>query len=188
MALNFNPDRDGREVKLATDLRAIERHLDDDHYVRWAGPGDFEVFNTATKASNNAWPVVQFPDAASTSAQWTFPKPSEWRGGPLLLRMWHTSTVGDTKTFSLAVSVRALRSGEVLPATVLLNTTIAPAGPAVANTVLVTADLYTTTSLGGDDQLFSVRITRDGAGDSNNNPWQLLLLRVEHIPAVREAQ
>lgn len=196
MALNLNPelarpDSNNPNI-LKQQLKAIANHLDDDHYVRGFTPGDF-VLVTATHIIDGSvalWSAIRFADAATSYGAVQFRKPSEWRSGKLSLTMWYTSNVGSTNTFRFGLAVQAIRTGEVLGGTGLLASAANIAGPAVAYTVGRYGPTYTTTSFGNDDELFSVRVLRDGnnANDNNVNDLLLLYMTIRHIPAVRESQ
>lgn len=176
---------------LKRNQRAIERHVDYDHYVRCFTPGDF-VLTGATHITDTSafWSAVQFADAAVSYGIVTFCKPSEWRSGKLATTIWYTSNAGSTNNFRLGLAVRAIRDGEVLGGTALLTSAANVPGPGVANTVIRYGPTYTTTSFGNDDELFSFRVLRDGthANDTNVNNLLLLYAKVEHIQAVRESQ
>lgn len=191
MALNLQPElTDSRSVQI--NQHAIERHINDDHYVRRFTPGDF-ILLTATSGLDpvaNDWPWIVMADGVNSHAAVSFRKPSEWRSGKLKVRYWYTSDVGSVSNFRIAVFARAIRDGEVMAGTLLVNAPASVAGPAVAYTVVRSADVYTTTSLGGDDELFSLRIVRLGAdaADTNVNDFMLLYVEVEHIPATQVTQ
>lgn len=193
--LNFSPDRTD-ERTLQVNQRAIERHLNDDHYVRRFTPGQFVLAGAgaptlvlATAAAPH-WPVIAMVDAATSIASVSFDKPSEWRAGHMAVRYWYTSPVGSTNAFRIQVAMQAVRGGEALIGTTLVGAAASVAGPAVAHTVIRAADVYTTTALGGDDELFSLRLIRLGAdgADTNTNDFYLLYARVEHIPAQQVSQ
>lgn len=192
MALNFQPERtDG--TSLRNNLAAVERHINDDHYVRGFTPGEFVIGGAGPPTfvqipgGSLRWPAISMPAGADSFANSSWRKPSEWRIGHLRIRYWYTSPAGSTNNFMVQVVVDAIRNGEVLSGTALYAAQAAVAGPAVADTVIRSADIYTTTALGSDDELFSVRVTRVGthASDTNVNAFHLLYVEVEHIPAVQ---
>lgn len=192
MPLNLNPEHvEGRP--LATNLRAIERHLTDDHYLRELTPSDFVLDASATHVQVPAavpqWPAVKLPDAALSIITATWRKPSEWRTGKLRLQLRFTSDVGNTNAFDIRYRVRAIRQAEVLPGTLLTAdpVVLSLAGPAVADTEMADSYRYTTISFGSDDERFSLQIFRDGAADANNNDFHLLSVEVVHLPALQEA-
>lgn len=195
MPLNFQPNAIGDRA-LQVNQHAIERHLTDDHYIRGFTPGAFVLSGAAVPTFVSIpvaiaqWPAIEMPDADISRAVVSWRKPSEWRGGMLRVRYWYTSPVASTNTFMVRVSVLAVRDSEVLGGTSLVSTDTAVAGPAVLNTVIRSTYVYTTTSLGSDDELFSLRVLRLGAdaSDTNVNVFQLLYVEVEHIPAQQVAQ
>lgn len=158
--LNFNPESGVESLK--SNQRAIERHINDDHYVRSFFPGDFILGPTGTPAfaviplATPRWPVVVLPKHATENpicaAGWR--KPSQWRSGRLRVRYFYTSPVGSTNNFRVLVTINAARTDEVLPSTGLLGNSATVAGPAVANTRMASPDIYSTVSLGSDDQAF----------------------------------
>lgn len=194
MALNFDPNRTDAS-NLLSNQQALERHINDDHYVRGFMPGEFVLDGT-----NAAFivippailqrPAIEMPDAVTSFGLVTWRKPSEWRSGQLRVRYWYTSDVGSTANFVVQIAVTAVRDGELAGGTTLVSSNSAVAGPAVASTIIRSAYTYTTTALGGDDELFSVRVLRLGgdAGDTNVNDFQLVYLEVEHIPAQQVSQ
>lgn len=193
MALNLQAERVDA-ASLGVNLRAIERHVNDCHYVRSFMPGEFVLAGTAAHVLFDAvglrWPAIEMPDATDSFAAASWRKPSEWRSGHLRVRFWYSSDVGSTSNFSVQVVVDAIRDGEAVPGTNLGTSQIAYAGPAVAFTVKRSAYVYTTTALGSDDELFALRITRvGGAGpDNNTNDMHLLYAEVEHLPAQQVSQ
>lgn len=189
--LNFNPEHTDPRL-LQNNLRAVERHVNDDHYVRGFTPGEFALI-TATHALEpiaNDWPEIVMLDAVTSHAAVSWRKPSEWRSGLMRVRFWYTSDVGSTNPFRIIVSSRAIRDAEVLAGTSLVFSTANYAGPAVAWTLVRSPYVYTTTALGSDDELLSVRIVRLGAdaADTNVNEFHLLYVEVEHIPARQVSQ
>lgn len=192
--LNLNPERFEGD-RLRGNLRAIESHLTDDHYVRRFTPGDFTldaagVTQVNIPAATPRWPALEFADGVLARASASFEKPSEWRSGKFRARFWYTSPVGSTNNFQFGIRLAAVRGTEVLPGTDLLVLSTTYAGPAVANTVIKTAWIYSTSSLGADDELFTFQFFRDGANaaDTNTNVLHVLYGKVEHIPAQRESQ
>jgi hypothetical protein len=195
MALNFDPELGTKH--LARNQRAVERHLDDDHYVRGFTPGQFVTDGANAvlvpfPAAAPQWPAIKFPEGVISYAVVSWRKPSEWRLGRLRLRLWYTSDVASTANFAMFVRIKAVRDTEVLPGTALYDTGVADtfAGPSVINKVVKSAYIYTTTSLGSDDELFTLQLVRTNANppDANANDMYLIYAVVEHIPAVRESQ
>lgn len=195
MPLNFQPERLD-PTSLLNNQRAIDRHLGFDHYVRTFQPGDFVLSGAGATtgiipAATPRWPALIFADAVDSEATVAWDKPSEWRSGKLAVWVRYTSPVGSTNTFRCAVTVNASRQGEVLPATTLVLNLSSWPGPAVANTKLVFGPFYTTTSFGADDETFSLKIRRigsDGVNDTNANDLDVLLVKVQHLPANAEGQ
>lgn len=183
--LNFQPELTDPRW-LATNQYAIERHINDDHYVRGFTPGEF-VLVTATHATAILWPRIVMTAAATSYGAVSWRKPSEWRAGHLAVSYWFTSDVGGTNNFRIVLDCRAIRETELLDGTSLLSSASLQAGPASAFAVKKSVAVYTSTALGSDDQLFSLRIQRDGthADDNNANPFWLLYVEVEHIPSVQ---
>lgn len=191
MALNLRPDlTDSRALQ--TNQAAIERHLDDACYVHEFGPDAFTVDGTATKTLDSTlrFPVVSFPDAATSRARAIFRKPSEWRTGKLEFTVWYTAAVGSTNNFRIGLVSDAIRTGEVSSGTNLYLSDVDVPGPAVANTWLRYGPVYSTTSFGSDDQFISFGVGRAGthANDVNTNPLLLLVAVVRHIPAEAVSQ
>lgn len=191
--LNLNPERfEGDRLK--GNLRAIESHLTDDHYLRELAPASFILDANALRvqipAATPQWPAIELPDGVLSIIVATWRKPSEWRSGKLRLQFRYTSDVGSTAVFNIRYRIRAIRNGEVLPGTILTaDPAVLPlAGPAVANTETVSSYQYSTVSLGADDERFSLQLFRDGGADANNNDFHLLSVEVLHIPAQRESQ
>lgn len=194
-ALNYQPElATGRGLEI--NLAAIERHLDDDHYVRRFTPGEFVLggagapTHVLVTTASPRWSAIEMPDAATSLAVVSFAKPSEWRAGHLRVTYWYTSPVGSTNAFRIQVLMRAIRDAEVLTGTLLVDLSTNVAGPAVANTVVRAAAVLTTVAIGNDDELFTLRIGRIGAdaGDTNVNVFQLLYAKVEHLPAQQVAE
>lgn len=192
--LNFSPEQVDQNA-LRGNQRAIERHINDDYYVREFTPGQFALDAAGVTlvnipAATPRWPALEFVDTILARANASFRKPSEWRSGKFRIRFWYTSPVGSTNNFIIITRIAAGRTGEVLPGTDLLFVSTTYAGPAVANTWIRSPDIYTTTSLGGDDELFTFQFVRDGghANDTNVNVLHFLHAEVKHIPAQRESQ
>lgn len=195
MALNLQPELAAGDKDLQGNLRAIERHINDDHYVRGFMPGEFVLdgVNAAFIVIPPAIlqrPAIEMPDAVTSYGLVTFRKPSEWRSGQLRVRYWYTSDVGSTNNFMIQVAVTAVRDGELAGGTTLISSNAAVAGPAVASTIIRSAYTYTTTALSADDELFSIRMLRLGgdASDNNVNDFQLVYVECEHIPAQQVSQ
>jgi hypothetical protein len=190
--LNFNPELTDLRA-LQTNQRALELHINDDHYVRDFSPGDFVLGGSAgcvhaqIPAATPRWAAVTMPkDAVANSiAVVNFRKPSQWRSGRLCVRFWYTSPTAGATNFWIQVNLDAARTGEVLPATNLMALTAAYSGPAVANTKLASGAVYSTVSFGADDEDFGLRVIRlsTSASDTNPNAMNLLRVEVEHIPA-----
>lgn len=182
---------------LRSNQRSIERHVDDDHYLRSFSPGMFVLGGPAgcvhalIPAAAPRWPAVTMPKDLGTNslAAVSFRKPSEWRSGRLRIRFWFTSPVGSANNFLVQTTVDAIRTSEVLPGTNLRSANTTHAGPAVANTRMFSGDLYTTASFGPDDQSFSLRVARlsTNASDTNANDFNLLEVEVFHISARQES-
>lgn len=192
--INFFPERADPQSMLSNQ-RSIARHVDDDHYVRGFTPGEFAldaagVTQVNIPVATPRWPALEYADGVLARATVDWRKPSQWRVGKVRARFWYTSPVGSTNNFVVNVRVAAVRDGEVLPGTDLFIIGAAYPGPTVVNTVIRSPYLYATTSLGSDDELFTLQIARDGAnaGDTNTNVLQVTYAEVEHIPAVRESQ
>lgn len=193
--LNFQPELTHPRA-LQTNQRAVERHLTFDHYVRPLTPGAFIVDGTncthaLVTAASNRWPALAYADAATGRAIASFRKPSEWRGGQLVLRFWYTAPGSSTNNFAVLALVNSLAAGEVLNGTLLLNTgTVTVAGPGTANTLLRSTDYYSSTPLGNDDELFAVQLIRLGAdaGDTNTNALHVLHVEVQCLPLQQVAQ
>lgn len=195
MPLNLIPERVSPRG-LQINQRAIEHHLIDDHYVRGFTPGEFVLDNGALatflleSAAAPRWSTINMPDAVNSFGCVTWRKPTEWRTGQIRLRYWYTSDVGSTNNFFIQTGMYSLRDGELLAANTLMNINTAVPGPAVALTAIRSAYVYTTTALGSDDELFSLRIQRLGgdASDTNVNDFSLLYVEIEHIPAQQVSQ
>lgn len=210
MPLNLNPELVPTDISpdpkqkvskkldwsyLKTNQRAIARHLTDDHYIRGFTPAEFVLADAGVTlagvpAATPRWPALVFADAVTSRAVVAWRKPSEWRSGKMRVRIWYTSDVGSTNNFQSSIRLNAIRDSEVLPGTALLAAlTNTIAGPAVADTVIRASYTYSTTSLGGDDELFSMQLGRIGgdAADTNTNDLMVLYAEVEHIPGVQEA-
>lgn len=195
MPLNFQPERLD-PTSLRTNLRAVDRHLTFDHYVRTFQPGDFVVDAVnATHAlvnvgGNIRWPAVEMADATVGRASASWLKPSEWRSGKLAVTLWFTCGTGSTNAFVIGLRLDAIRAGEALNGTNLLNVNLTLAGPAAALTVIRTLPTFSTVSFGADDELFTLSVARIGtdAADVNVNPSLLLMAKVEHLPANAEGQ
>lgn len=193
--LNFQPELT-YERALQTNQRAVERHVNDEHYVRGFTPGDFVLGGPAVPthalvtAAAPRWPAIIMLDGGSSFAVASWRKPSEWRTGQIRSRYWYTSDVGSTNNFAIQTMLNAIRDAEVLTGTLLVDSTSAVAGPVVANTVIRSAYVYTTVALGSDDEVFSLRLGRIGAdaSDTNANEFHLLYVEIEHIPALQVSQ
>lgn len=189
--LNFNAERE-REPRV--NLRAVERHLHDDHYVRWCYPGIGILEGTSIVAplTTPRFGVVSFPkDATTSSMLWTFGRPSEWVTGKIKLRIWHSSPVGSTNNFRAFAQIASLSNGEVSTAAALaLSANLDYAGPAVANTITRSADFYATSSIDRSDELIGIRVGRvsGNAADTNANAFHVYAVRAEFVLAVRESQ
>lgn len=211
MALNFNPelvpgrlpatkgsivstDEQNKHLDwslLQTNQRAIARHLDFDHYVRSLAPGDMVLEGTAAVAiaTGSRWSVLVFPDAATSSAYYTFLRPSEWLNGKIAVSVWYSATINSTNNFMQLTQVGVCKAGEVTSGTTLiLNSSRALAGPAALGTLIKAATLYTTANVTRDMELIGVRVGRVGAdaGDTHANDLHVYAVRVEHIPASQE--
>jgi hypothetical protein len=192
--LNFQPELTADRA-LQVNQNSIERHINDDHYVRGFTPGDF-VLTSAVGAAfvldnvGARWPLIEMPDAGISRARVSWRKPSEWRSGKLSVTMWYTSTVGSTNNFHLIYAIDAIRAAEVIFGTELLLLEFNAPGPAVANTVMKVAATYSTVSLGSDDELFAFGIARDGANadDTNVNSIRIIYATIEHIPERQVSQ
>jgi hypothetical protein len=186
--LNLNPElAHGRELQ--NNLRSIERHLADDHYVRDLSPGVFAVEAAGAiilDPTTLRYPVIQFPKVI-VRARASFRRSSEWRTGQLAITVEYTSNVGAVANFRLAITADAFNA-DVLPGASLLVTEIDIPGPGVANTPLVTGPLYTTSSFASDRRRFGIGVARNGAhaNDTNVNDLLILGVVVEHIPARME--
>lgn len=194
MPLNFQPERTD-PTSILGNQRSIARHLDDTHYVKRFSPGDFIIDAGPTAilinvGGNLRWPAIDMPDAAVSRANTSFDKPSEWRSGRCTIQFWYTIDVGSTANFVVGLRLDAVRTGEVLNGTNLLNINLTIPGPAAANTVARSSLTYTTTSFGADDELFALSVARIGtdAADLNVNHFRLLFVRLRHLPAQMEGQ
>jgi hypothetical protein len=192
--LNFDPNRIDPHT-LQVNQAATERHVNDDHYVRGLTPGEFVLDGTNAAfaiipPAILQWPAIEMPDAVTSYAIASFRKPSEWRSGKMRTRYWYTSDAGSTNNFVIQTAVTAVRGTELISGTSLLSDNAIVAGPAVASTLVKSSYTYTTTSLGGDDELFSVRVLRLGgnASDNNVNKFQLVYVELEHVPAQQVSQ
>lgn len=193
--LNFQPELTDIRA-LQTNQLSVERHLNDEHYVRGFMPGEFVLegagppAHVVIPAALLRWPAIEMPDGVDSNAAVSWRKPSEWRSGALRVRFWYTSDVGSTNNFYVRTGISAAATGEVIPSSLLMSDDSAVAGPAVAYTVMERAFIYTSSSLGGDDDLFALRIRRLGtdANDNNVNDMLLLYAEVEHIPAQQVSQ
>ena len=188
MPLNFNPEKiDARQLQ--DNLRAIERHLQDDHYVRSLSPGA-AVLQTATHTViGNRWGVVLMPDAADTSCLWTLLRPSEWVTGKVAVTLWYSSNGGSTNNFRVLTQVSAIKNADVTSAsTLLLNSTRTLAGPAVLNTLTRADVVYSTANITRDHELLEFRVQRTGthADDNNVNEFHLYAVRATFISAYAE--
>lgn len=191
--LNFNPES-GVE-SLRSNQRSVAAHIDDDYYVRRFTPGMFLPDNGAVatflteSAAQPRWPTINMPDAVSGQATVTWERPSHWLSGKLRTRYWYTSDTGSTNNFVIRIVIYTVRNGQLLNASTLGDTSTAVPGPAVALTAIRSDYIYTTTSFDPSAELFSLRIQRTGgdASDTNVNDFSLLYVRVQHIPATREA-
>jgi hypothetical protein len=182
------------DAGLRTNLRAVERHLNEDHYVRGFSPGMFVTTESATQvipASSARWSAVSFADGSTGRASVSFHKPSEWRTGHLAITFWYTSETSSTNNFRMNLVVEAIRNGEAWNAgiTQLLAVTLDLPGPAAAPKLIVNGPTYTTTAFTPDDELFTLRFRRDGADvlDTNVTPLLLVYAKVEHLQGVRYA-
>lgn len=190
--LNFTPEHSTLDPRvIRSNWEAIERHVNDDHYVREFTPGKFVLAGAAVAfAVNNGWPVVEFTNASvldTDIATVSFRKPSEWRTGKLRLGFWYTSDAAGASNFSIGTRIYGVRRGEALPGTLLYSAANAVPGPAAGGDLLYSGDFYTSTSFGSDDELFRVLFTRDGT-DANGNDFHLVHVVVEHIQATRQSQ
>lgn len=195
MALNLNPERSSLDHDTRGNFRAVSRHLDFDHYVRWFNPGSFTLTGAAATSATNfpspsfLWSAVVMPNGDDSNAASSWVKPSEWRSGQLKVYFWYTSPTGSTNNFYVRTGLGAIRDTEVVPGALFSND-FAIAGPAVANTIIRSAALYTSVPFGSDDELFTLRIRRLGAhaSDTNTNDMYLVMALVEHIPAAAVSQ
>lgn len=193
--LNFQPNLTDPRA-LQTNQLATARHVNDDHYVRGFTPGEFVIGGAAVPtfvqitAAGPRWSAISMPDGDDSTADVSWRKPSEWRSGQMRTRFWYTASVGSTNNFVVQIRVQAIRDGEVVPGTDLVNNVSAVPGPAVANTLIRSSYVYTTVAMSADDELFSWLISRAGSniGDTNVNALQLVYVEVEHIPAQQVSQ
>lgn len=178
---------------LIRNQRSLERHITDDHYTRSFSGNQLALEGTATRAVVGArWPVIVLPDAVTSSAIASFLRPSEWVLGKLKIHILYSSPVASALTnFYIALQISAVTAGEVTTATTLLvNSLSRLSGPAVINTLIRTADVWTTGNVDRGDELLEVRCARLGgdALDTNvNDDFHLYAIRVEHVSSVREA-
>lgn len=187
--LNFNPESE-RDPIARSSLRAVERHLHDDHYVRSIAPADFILEGGATTAVvNTRWGVVVLPDGSSTSGVHTYLRPSEWVLGKLKVKVWYSSPVASTNNFRVFLQVTHAKAGDVTTASpFLLTGAVLLPGPAVINTLL-THEVYSTVNVTRDMELLTARVQRTGAhaDDTNVNDMHVYAVRVEMILATQEA-
>lgn len=170
-------------------MRSVERHLNDDHYVRSFGPGSMVLEATAVHGLVGRWGVVTLPVGADTAGLVTFRRPSQWVSGKLKITLSFSSSGASTNNFRILTQATPSKSGSVMTATSLIANDVGLiAGPAVANTRMDRA-IYSTGNMTQEFDELSVRILRTGtnAADTNANPFNIYLLTVEMIPAMQEA-
>lgn len=188
--LNFNPNADSEsKTALRRNLRAVERHVNDDHYVRSLSPGATVLEGVATHGVVGRWGVVVLPAAADTAAIWAILRPSEWVTGKLKITLFFSSSGAGTNNFRVLIQATPAKSGSVTTATTLIANDVGLiAGPAVANTGMERT-VYATSSMTQEFDMLSVRILRTGTNvaDTNANPFNIYLVRLEFIPAMQEA-
>lgn len=192
MSLNLQPERTD-PTSILGNQRAIDRHLTWDHYTLNFTPGIFVPNGTTligVHAASMRYPAITFAKAAASEALVSFAKPSEWRSGKLAITVLYTSPGASTNNFYVAITVDAVKTGEVLTGTNLYAVFSTWAGPAVANTVKKLGPIYTTNTIGADDELFGLKVRRDSthANDTNVNDLNVLMVRVVHMPARVEGQ
>lgn len=188
MALNLNPSLTD-EQSMRRSLRSVERHLNDDHYVRSLSPGATVLEGVATHGVVGRWGVVVLPAAADTAAIWAILRPSEWVTGKLKVTLFFSSSGASTNNFRVLTQATPAKSGSVTTATTLIANDVGLiAGPAVANTRMERT-VYATSNMTQEFDMLSVRILRTGTNvaDTNANPFNIYLVRLEFIPAVLEA-
>lgn len=193
MPLNLAPD--GPDLR--RNLRAIERHLVNDHYARGLSAAAFMLGGNGAAdllvpVATPHWPAKVLPKNALANPliSTSFDKPSEWRTGLLSVEFWYTCPVASAATnFFVQVAIQGLRFGEVIPGTSLLAASAAYPGPAVINTTLKPAVVYSTAAIGSDDEVFSLRFVRlsTNASDTNANDFHLLYAIVRHLPNVQDS-
>lgn len=189
VALNLNPSLTGEQA-MRRNLRAIERHVDNDHYVRSISPGAMVLEATAAHAVvGSRWGVLSLPDAASTSGLFTFERPSEWVTGKVKMTVRYSSPVGSTANFRIVAQVGVAKDGTAMAtSTLVMNDASLRPGPAVADTRL-SYSVYSTSSVTQEFDSIEVRVQRTGAhaDDANVNALHVYAVRLEFIPAIWEA-
>jgi hypothetical protein len=189
MALNLNPVLVD-EQSMRRNLRAIERHVNNDHYVRSISPGAMVLEATAAHAVvGSRWGVLSLPDAASTSGLFTFERPSEWVTGKVKMTIRYSSPVGSTANFRVVAQVGVAKEGSAMATTTLvMNDMSLVPGPAVADT-RISYSVYSTANVTQEFDCVEVRVQRTGAhaDDGNVNALHVYAIRLEFIPAMQEA-
>ena len=188
--LNFNPNANADSgAALRRNLRAVERHINNDHYVRSFGPGDMVYEATAATGVVGRWGVGVLPALADTSALITFERPSEWASGKLKITLRSSAPVAAATNYRIFLQGTVAKPGSVMTATTLILNDVATApGPAVANT-RVDRIAYSTSNVTQEFDIVSIKVIRTGTNiaDTNPNAFHIYSVRVEFIPAMQEA-
>lgn len=153
--------------------RVVDEALSEVYMEGWLGTGAGVRVGAADGQSNFGY--TSFPNGAQTSVRYELKVRQRWHGCGLYIKVWYTSPVGSTNTFSVTVGGRQTREGQNLLAPLSIFTTnLTPAGPAVAQDVKVYELTTATGIISAYFDVLSLRFVRNDPDANANELWQIL--------------
>lgn len=159
--------------------------LDEDYFTVYLSAGSGVLDGATVPVPGERAAVIEHPDGVSSSWRTNLRIKQRWRRGGLRLTLDYSSPVGSTNNFRVILGVRAFSAGSVVSGlTDIATTTFSIPGPAVANTVLTTTQIYPAPVIPVNMERLSVRLGRLGAdgNDTNVNVLRVYGLLVQVLP------
>jgi hypothetical protein len=130
--------------------------------------------------------TMYFTNGASQIADLAFIKPPLWRNGELRIEYYWAENGTDTGAFSITFDVYGVKNDSALGAKTTLNSsTETPSGSGTGFRLQKSSFQCSGTVL-DEHKIISTRITRDGAGDANNDNFFILGVVFTFLPNNRQ--
>jgi len=164
-------------------IKRLGTVLDEEYDEAWLAPGEY--LGTATAVAVGGGRYLDFADGSTQRAMWVIRVNDEWLNHYCTATVYYTSSTGGTATFDLLLDTWTFTGTDNLNTGGTRVSTLAwsAAGPGVAYDLLSASQTISQAAISSDAVFLNLRLSRDGAADTNNNALIVAGIKLEFYRA-----